>query len=67
MPECQTCGKEKKPIGRDAAARGPEFCDHECTGYLDDPHPGYDWPSEVYQHTSYVGQPPSHFDATFLK
>ena len=47
MPKCETCGLSKQPIGRDAAARGPDYCDHECEGYMKDPHPGYLWPSEI--------------------
>lgn len=29
LVHCDQCGKQKKPIGRDAAP-GADFCDHEC-------------------------------------
>ncbi len=47
MPECATCHKTKKPIGRDAAAHGPSYCDHECPGYRQEPTPGHLWPGEL--------------------
>lgn len=45
MPICGTCGRQKKPIGRDAAV-DTSYCDRDCAGYRDDPQPGHFWPGE---------------------
>lgn len=44
---CATCGLRKKPIGRDAPmAMATSLCDHECSGYRQNPRPGGLWPGE---------------------
>ena len=42
--DCTVCRMRKKPSGRDvgaAAANG--YCDHECPGYWQAPHPPHLW------------------------
>lgn len=52
-PDCLTCGKRKKLIGRDyPAAMGGGYCDHECPGYRQEPWPGHLWWSEWHEHES---------------
>lgn len=41
---CETCGRRKKPIGRDSSDNG--LCDQDCHGYYDSPVPTYRWPGE---------------------
>jgi hypothetical protein len=44
---CKVCGRQKKPIGRDAPlAMANGLCDSECEGYYNEPKPGYLWPGE---------------------
>lgn len=44
---CLTCGKRKKPIGRDAApAIANSLCDQDCPGWREEPYPGDLWPGE---------------------
>lgn len=45
---CATCGRQKKPIGRDAApAAANGYCDREsCEGYDQEPLPDRLWPGE---------------------
>lgn len=46
-PMCQTCGREKKPIGRDAPdVMAMDLCGHDCPGYLEEPKPSTRWPGE---------------------
>lgn len=52
-PDCLKCGKRKKLIGRDyPAAMGGGYCDHECSGYREEPYPGHLWWSEWRDHDS---------------
>lgn len=50
--KCATCGRTKKPIGRDAGIAHNSFCagDHPgekgCPGYRQEPYPGDLWPGE---------------------
>lgn len=45
--ECTTCGRRKKPVGRDApTAMANGLCDRECLGYREAPDPGHLWPNE---------------------
>jgi 23S rRNA (adenine2503-C2)-methyltransferase len=51
---CRTCFRTKKPIGRSApmeAANG--YCDTDCPGYVEHPHPGYLWPDETQEEFGY--------------
>lgn len=44
QPICATCGRRKKPIGRDqSAAMNGSLCDSDCDGYMKDPIPGTEW------------------------
>ena len=50
--ECETCGKPKKPVGRDLPP-GSDIYDWcwdalggDCSGYWDDPQPSRLWPGE---------------------
>lgn len=43
---CAVCGQMKKPIGRSAPLCGG-YCDDDCKGYRQEPHPGSLWPSET--------------------
>ena len=44
---CDTCGKNKKPIGRDSM--DSSYCRHdECDGYLKGNPPGYVWVGESF-------------------
>ncbi len=46
--ECAVCGLRKKPVGRSAPLEiASSLCDHECQGYLQEPHPGSLWPGET--------------------
>ena len=45
MPQCLTCGRTKKPNGRDAPPSS-SYCDSDCRGYWDSPSPGHLWPVE---------------------
>ena len=49
---CTVCGHRKKPIGR-SAPLGAYMCDHECSGYVHDPQPGYLWPGETREEFGY--------------
>jgi hypothetical protein len=44
-PQCRTCGRIKKPRGRDSMDNGR--CDSDCPGYKEDPAPGHLWPGEI--------------------
>ncbi len=45
--QCTVCGLRKKPIGRSApVAMANGLCDHECSGYDQEPKPGSLWPGE---------------------
>ena len=53
-PRCGTCGRLKKPVGRDmAVAAWDSWCTPEyspgdgCPDYYADPRPHHLWPSEV--------------------
>lgn len=47
LVRCETCGRTKVPIGRDpGAAAANDYCDHDCSGYMEPPEPGGDWPAE---------------------
>jgi hypothetical protein len=47
---CTTCGKPKKPIGRDAPIRmAGSLCDYDCPGYNQVPYPGQLWPGETLE------------------
>lgn len=48
MSICTSCGRVKKPIGRDEhpAASG-SHCTYDCPGYTEPPFAGYLWPSEL--------------------
>lgn len=51
---CTTCGRRKKPIGRDAAAAMANgLCDDDCDGYRKDPLPGELWPGEKREDFGY--------------
>lgn len=46
---CTTCRMPKKPWGRSAPLEGsPVYCDSDCPGYREEPHPGELWPGERY-------------------
>ena len=46
-PRCITCGMSKKPVGRSVGLYAANsFCDHECSGYYDDPAPTPYWSAE---------------------
>ena len=50
-PRCRTCGRTKKPIGRDMPAGGPDMCANArdgfgCEGWLEEPYPVSWWPGE---------------------
>jgi len=45
MPICETCGRRKKPRGRDAAPM-TDLCDPDCRGYDEQPISGHLWPDE---------------------
>lgn len=45
LPQCRTCHRTKKPIGRDAPLSS-NYCDHECGGYRQDPVPPSFWSRE---------------------
>lgn len=50
-PDCKTCGRRKKLIGRDyPAAMGGGYCDFECPGYREEPRAGHLWFSEWRAH-----------------
>ena len=50
--KCETCDKYKAPIGRSVAiAMAGSYCDDECTGYRDEPHPGWLFPGELWSDT----------------
>src|SRR5580765_5875680 len=40
---CKSCGLPKAPRGRSVPI-GLHMCDHECPGYLQEPHIGSLWP-----------------------
>ena len=44
--QCATCGRRKKPIGRDAPPSWHGCDHHECDGYMDAPYPPSLWPGE---------------------
>jgi hypothetical protein len=46
MPECTTCRRTKKPIGRDPGIDA-DYCGHDCPGYREAPTPGHLWPGEL--------------------
>ena len=43
--ECVVCRRTKKPRGRSAPMQ-MSMCDHECSGYYQDPQAGSLWPGE---------------------
>lgn len=45
MPDCLTCGRQKKPYGRNTMTTG--YCDSDCPGYQDEPRAGHLWPDEA--------------------
>lgn len=46
-PECTTCRKRKKPVGRYAPTEMANMlCDYECPGYREEPTPCDLWPGE---------------------
>lgn len=45
MPDCLTCGLQKKPYGRDTMVSG--YCDTDCPGYREEPLAGHLWPDEA--------------------
>lgn len=45
MPVCDTCGRRKKPLGRDSADNG--LCGTDCPGYAQGAIPGHLWPGEL--------------------
>lgn len=45
LPECKTCQRTKKPLGRNAPLGG-EYCSHECPGYQEEPFPPCFWSRE---------------------
>lgn len=52
-PECAVCGLRKKLRGRSyppGMANG--YCDHECTGYNQEPLSGHLWPREWRDHVA---------------
>ena len=47
MPDCDVCGRPKKPWGRDAgAAAANGFCSNQCEGYTQEPQAGHFWSDE---------------------
>lgn len=42
---CVVCGRDKKPIGRDAPI-GSSYCEPECAGYQQESQPSSCWPDE---------------------
>lgn len=47
-PHCTVCGLRKRPRGRSVPLEmGNSMCDHECTGYDQEPKPGHLWPGEL--------------------
>ena len=53
---CGTCGRMKKPFGRDAPVSS-SYCAYGCTGYEKEPLPGSLWPGESEHDFGYaVGQ-----------
>lgn len=52
MPECTTCRKSKKPVGRDAGIASNGYCDSDCPGCWQDPSAGHLWPLEWADHVA---------------
>jgi hypothetical protein len=50
--ECESCGLEKKPIGR-SAPLGMYLCNQDCPSYYNDPRPGSLWPGESEEDFGY--------------
>ena len=51
LVRCTTCGKRKKPIGRDAGIAIDNYCydygdGYGCSDYHKDPRPAAHWPGE---------------------
>lgn len=47
-PDCATCRKRKKPVGRSAPMEmANALCDSDCPGYREEPTPGHLWPGEL--------------------
>jgi hypothetical protein len=44
-PKCATCGRTKKPVGRDSMDNG--LCQEDCDGYHQPPYAGHLWPGEI--------------------
>jgi hypothetical protein len=51
--ECAVCGFQKAPIGRSVPFE-MYLCDHECTGYRQEPFPGSLWPGESESEFGYA-------------
>lgn len=45
LVECTECGQKKCPPGRDQGMAGG-YCDWDCSGYREAPHPSSLWPGE---------------------
>ena len=45
LVECSVCGQQKAPRGR-SAPMASSYCDWDCPGYTQSPHPGSLWPGE---------------------
>jgi hypothetical protein len=50
--QCTVCERTKKPVGRSAPMEA-YLCDHECSGYYQDPKPGELWPGETREEFGY--------------
>jgi hypothetical protein len=51
--ECESCGLEKKPVGRSAPLE-MYLCNQDCPGYYNDPKPGSLWPGESEEDFGYL-------------
>lgn len=45
LPQCRTCHRTKKPIGRDQGLAA-SYCDTDCEGYAQEPIPPQFWSRE---------------------
>lgn len=52
-PECATCHRTKKPVGRYGGAYEQGLCNDECEGYRKEPTPCDMWPGESREDFGY--------------